>query len=134
MARNVLPRQTMLFSTRHLTSRSRPSPKALSAHAHSWRTRQATAVCWCVSPTPVGSRSFVQFRGGQEVERSTFVSGLSRPFGMATTPGYFYVGNTNSVVRYAFDGRQTVLSSAGEQIMTLQGGGHWTRNLEVSAL
>ena len=87
-----------------------------------------------VCESNAGRISFVRFRGGQEVERSTFVSGLSRPFGMATTPGYFYVGNTNSVVRYAFDGRQTVLSSAGEQIMTLQGGGHWTRNLEVSAL
>jgi glucose/arabinose dehydrogenase len=37
---------------------------------------------------------------GKADERHVFAEGLNRPFGMAIANGYFYVGNTDSIVRW----------------------------------
>jgi glucose/arabinose dehydrogenase len=64
-------------------------------------------------------------------ERLTFAEGLNKPFGMAFGHDYFYVANTNSVVRFRYQPGQTKGDSP-EKIIDLPGQGyreHWTRNL-----
>lgn len=68
-------------------------------------------------------------------ERFTFVEGLNRPFGMAINEGYFYVGNTDGVVRFKFKIGETKITAAEEKIIELPAQGynnHWTRNLLFS--
>jgi glucose/arabinose dehydrogenase len=66
-------------------------------------------------------------------ERKIVASGLNRPYGMAISNGYFYVGNTDSVVRWKFAPGDTTLAGTPEKIATLPGGGgHWTRTLAFS--
>ena len=68
-------------------------------------------------------------------ERFTFVEGLNRPFGMAINGGYFYVGNTDGVVRFKFKIGETKITSPAEKIIELPAQGynnHWTRNLLFS--
>ncbi len=58
--------------------------------------------------------------------------GLNIPFGMSFTEGYFFVGNTDAVLRFSYQPGQTALNSRGEAIASLPGGGynqHWTRNV-----
>ncbi len=68
-------------------------------------------------------------------ERFTLVEGLNRPFGMAINGGYFYVGNTDGVVRFKYKIGDTKITSAAEKIIELPAQGynnHWTRNLLFS--
>jgi glucose/arabinose dehydrogenase len=61
-------------------------------------------------------------------------NGLNIPFGMAFSPGYFFLGNTDEVRRYSYN-NQDQLTGTGEKIASLPGGGynqHWTRNVVVS--
>jgi glucose/arabinose dehydrogenase len=64
--------------------------------------------------------------------RTNFLSGQNRPFGMLLLGAYFYVGNTNAVVRFKYQRGDTELRGPGEKILDLPGGGHWTRNLIAS--
>lgn len=64
-------------------------------------------------------------------ERFTFAKGLNKPFGMAFGRDFFYVANTNSVVRFHYQPGQTK-GDGPEKIIDLPGQGyreHWTRNL-----
>lgn len=64
--------------------------------------------------------------------RKTFLSGLNQPFGMLLLGDKFYVGNTDSILRYTYKEGATQLDGPGEKILTLPAGGynnHWTRNL-----
>ncbi len=68
-------------------------------------------------------------------ERFKFIEDLNRPFGMAINNGYFYVGNTDGVVRYKYNIGETKNTSAPEKIIDLPAQGynnHWTRNLLFS--
>ena len=66
-------------------------------------------------------------------ERKVAASGLHGPYGMAISNGFFYVGNTASVVRWKFAPGDTTLSGTPEKIATLpSGGGHVTRSLAFS--
>ena len=70
-----------------------------------------------------------------EGERFEFVTGLNQPFGMAVQGGFFYVANTDSVMRFKYQAGQTKLEGPGEKIIDLPGNGyrqHWTRNLIFS--
>jgi glucose/arabinose dehydrogenase len=70
---------------------------------------------------------------GKVDERKVAASGLNRPYGMAISNGYFYVGNTDSVVRWKWAPGETTLAGTPEKIATLPGGGnHWTRTLAFS--
>jgi glucose/arabinose dehydrogenase/cytochrome c5 len=82
------------------------------------------------------------FRGitsdGKPKQRSVFVSGLNRPYGIAfyppgNNPQYVYIGNTDSVVRFAYRNGDLKASEAAEHIADLpHGGGHWTRDVQFT--
>jgi glucose/arabinose dehydrogenase len=61
--------------------------------------------------------------------RETFLTGLNMPDGMALVGNWFYVGNTDGVVRYPYRTGQTKIDAKGEKILDLPAGGHHTRNL-----
>ncbi|HBB33935.1 MAG TPA: sorbosone dehydrogenase [Cyanobacteria bacterium UBA8803] len=71
-------------------------------------------------------------------EQKTFAdqtNGLNIPFGMAFSDGYFFLGNTDAVLRFPYSQSQEQLSGKGEKIADLTPGGyrqHWTRNVVVS--
>lgn len=72
---------------------------------------------------------------GQPDQRTAFLTaanGLNQPFGMVLVGDYFYVANTNGVLRFPYQAGQTSLSGQGQKILSLPEGGynnHWTRNL-----
>lgn len=83
---------------------------------------------------------------GKPELNETFATGLKRPFGIAfyppgPDPKYVYIGNTDSVVRFAYSNGDTKAKGAPEVIVKdipsgaerVGGGGHWTRDLEFSA-
>src|SRR5581483_8320002 len=86
----------------------------------------------------VGANRITVLRGikdGKPESRSVFASGLTLPFGMAIHNGYFYIANTNSVIRYHYTPGQTEAQGASEKIIDLPGRGynqHWTRNILFS--
>src|SRR5262247_2720035 len=61
--------------------------------------------------------------------RETFVTGLNMPDGMLQLGDWFYVGNTDGLVRYPYRSGQTRLEGKGEKILDLPAGGHFTRNV-----
>ncbi len=82
---------------------------------------------------------------GKPEVNEVFAAGLTRPFGLAfyplgPNPKYLYVGNTDSVVRFAYKDGDTKASGQPEMIVndipsgneSVGGGGHWTRDLEFS--
>jgi glucose/arabinose dehydrogenase len=69
---------------------------------------------------------------GKADQRFTFADNLNKPFGMAFWRDYFYVANTNGVVRFRYKDGQTKAEGAPEPITDLPGKGyreHWTRNI-----
>lgn len=67
--------------------------------------------------------------------RETFLSGLNRPFGMLILNNFFYVANTDGIMRYPYQAGQTKIEGEGQKILELPAGGynnHWTRNLIAS--
>ena len=64
--------------------------------------------------------------------RSVFLEGLNRPLGMLVLDGFFYVANTDGLVRYPYKLGDAKVSGAGKKIVELPAGGynnHWTRNI-----
>lgn len=71
-------------------------------------------------------------RDGQPEVREVFLTGLNQPFGMLVMGNYFYVANTDGVLRFPYQTGQTKMTAAGQKILDLPKGGynnHWTRNL-----
>ncbi|HWO40631.1 MAG TPA: sorbosone dehydrogenase family protein [Candidatus Eisenbacteria bacterium] len=68
-------------------------------------------------------------KDGQPDRRETFLSGLNLPFGMLLLGGWFYVANTDALVRYPYKTGQTRIETQGEKILDLPAGGHYTRNV-----
>jgi len=66
---------------------------------------------------------------GKYERREIFLSGLRMPHGMLLVGDWLYVGNTDGVVRYPYRANQTRLDGAGQKILDLPTGGHYTRNL-----
>jgi glucose/arabinose dehydrogenase len=66
---------------------------------------------------------------GKPDVREVFLTGLTMPHGMLLVGDWFYVGNTNGVVRYPYRAGQTKIETKGEKILDLPAGGHYTRNL-----
>ena len=67
--------------------------------------------------------------------RFTFASNLNLPFGMAFWRDYFYVANTNAIVRFRYKPGQTKAEGEAEKVADLPGKGyreHWTRNIIFS--
>ncbi len=74
-------------------------------------------------------------KDGTADERFVFAENLAQPFGMAFSNGYFYVANTDSVVRFKYKTGQTKAEGAPDKIIELTEGGynqHWTRNILFS--
>jgi glucose/arabinose dehydrogenase len=72
-------------------------------------------------------------KDGQPDMREIFLSGLNRPYGMLLLGNWFYVGNTDGVVRYPYRSGQTKIDGKGQKILDLPVGGHHTRNLIADA-
>ena len=78
---------------------------------------------------------------GKAEKVSTFATGLNLPFGIAFYPAgpdpkWVYIGNTASVVRFAYKTGDLVATGAPETVVAqlpgfaqLRGGGHWTRDV-----
>jgi glucose/arabinose dehydrogenase/cytochrome c5 len=83
------------------------------------------------------------FRGitadGKAKETFVFATGLKRPYGIAfypagDNPQWVYIGNTDSVVRFAYKNGDTQATGAAQHLVDLpHGGGHWTRDIQFSA-
>lgn len=74
-------------------------------------------------------------KDGVAEERFVFSNKLSQPFGMAFHKEWFYVANTDSIVRFKYKPGQTVAEGDPEKLVELTPGGynqHWTRNLLFS--
>jgi len=74
-------------------------------------------------------------KDGVADERFVFSNKLDQPFGMAFQKGYFYVANTNGIVRFKYKSGQTSAEGEPERIVELTRGGynqHWTRNVIFS--
>jgi glucose/arabinose dehydrogenase len=74
---------------------------------------------------------------GQADVNTIFAENLNQPLGMGISPDqqWFYVANTNAVVRFPYQIGQTRLQGQPQQITELPGNGyrqHWTRNLIFS--
>jgi glucose/arabinose dehydrogenase len=72
-------------------------------------------------------------KDGKPDVREVFLTGLNMPYGMLLLGNWFYVGNTDGVVRYPYRSGQTKIDGKGEKILDLPGGGHYTRNLIADA-
>lgn len=68
-------------------------------------------------------------KDGKPDLREIFLTGLNMPYGMLLLGNWFYVGNTDGVVRYPYRAGETKISARGEKIVDLPAGGHFTRNL-----
>lgn len=76
--------------------------------------------------------------------KSTFVSGLTRPFGLqfypnGNKPKFLLIANTDSVVRVPYSNGDLVASETPSMFINnipgggqLRGGGHWTRDLALT--
>ena len=74
-------------------------------------------------------------KDGVAEERFVFSDKLAQPFGMAFHKDWFYVANTDSVVRFAYKSGQTQAAGEPEKLVELTPGGynqHWTRNILFS--
>ena len=72
---------------------------------------------------------------GKPDERTVFLTGLNQPFGMLVLGEYFYVANTDALLRFSYKMDQTKLTTKPDTILKLPAGGynnHWTRNLLAS--
>jgi glucose/arabinose dehydrogenase len=68
--------------------------------------------------------------------RSVFLTGLTSPFGMVLVGNSFYVANTDSLVRFAYEQGQLQIVAPGVKIVDLPGGPinhHWTKNVVAAA-
>ena len=66
---------------------------------------------------------------------ATAENGVNIPFGMAFAGGSFFLGNTDTVMRFRYQQGQQQISGKGQKITELPGGGyhqHWTRNVVTS--
>jgi len=74
-------------------------------------------------------------KDGVADERFIWSNKLAQPFGMAFHKGWFYVANTDSIVRFAYKPGQTAAEGEPEKLVDLTPGGynqHWTRNILFS--
>ncbi len=73
---------------------------------------------------------------GKPEVQEVFMKDLKQPYGMLVLNNYFYVGNTDGVMRYPYQKGQNKITGKGEKILSLPAGGynhHWTRNLLANA-
>jgi glucose/arabinose dehydrogenase len=66
--------------------------------------------------------------------RTTFLEGLSSPFGMALVGGDFYVANADALVRFPYKEGDTKITAPPAKVVDLPAGinHHWTKNVVAS--
>jgi len=67
--------------------------------------------------------------------RSSLLTGLNSPFGMALVGDQLYVANTDSVLRFPYHAGDTAITAPGIKVVDLPAGTinhHWTRNIIAS--
>lgn len=72
---------------------------------------------------------------GRAEAMETFLDGLTQPFGMLLLGKWFYVANTNALVRFPYDSAAARVTGPGRKVLDLPAGGynnHWTRNVIAS--
>jgi glucose/arabinose dehydrogenase len=72
---------------------------------------------------------------GKAEFRTTFLQGLSSPFGMTLVGSKLYVANTDAIKAFPYAPGQTQISAAGERIVDLPAGPinhHWTKDVIAS--
>ena len=87
------------------------------------------------SNTKKSANRITLFRGGNSNNKAVFLEDLNQPFGMLVLGNYFYVANTDGLMRFPYQTGQTKITAKGEKILDLPAGGynnHWTRNLLAS--
>lgn len=75
-------------------------------------------------------------KDGKPELQSNFITGLNQPYGLLIIGNYFYVANTDGIMRYPYKEGQTKITASGSKILSLPAGGynnHWTRNLVANA-
>lgn len=71
-------------------------------------------------------------RDGTYERKYAYLTGQNQPFGMLIMNNSFYVANTDEVLLFPYNEKDTSVTAAGKSILTLPGGGynnHWTRNI-----
>ncbi len=70
--------------------------------------------------------------------RTVFIDDLNQPHGMLLHEGFFYVANTNALLRFPYEEGTTSIEAAPEKILDIPAGeeinpwnNHWTRSLVV---
>jgi glucose/arabinose dehydrogenase len=74
-------------------------------------------------------------KDGKADQRWVWSDKLDQPFGMAFQGDWFYVANTDSIVRFKYRTGQTAADGEPEKLVELTAGGynqHWTRNILFS--
>ena len=91
------------------------------------------------STTPTSANQITILRDsdkdGKYDVREVFLAKQNKPFGMLVLGNYFYVANTDALMRYPYKTGQTTISETGKKILDLPAGGynnHWTRNIIAS--
>ena len=72
---------------------------------------------------------------GMAETRSTFLSALNSPFGMALVNNVLYVANADALVRFPYSQGQTMITASATKVIDLPGGPlnhHWTKNVIAS--
>lgn len=67
--------------------------------------------------------------------KTTFISGLNSPFGMALINNNLFIANTDAIVRFAYVEGATEITAPGTKLADLPGGllnHHWTKGLIAS--
>jgi glucose/arabinose dehydrogenase len=73
--------------------------------------------------------------GGGTASKTTFLTGLNSPFGMALVGNDLYVANTDAIMRFAYEEGATQISDPGVKVADLPAGPinhHWTKNVIAS--
>lgn len=94
-----------------------------------------------VAESRAGQIRVLRGRGadGKPQEISVFATGLKQPYGISFYPSgddprWVYVGNTNSIVRFAYQKGDLKATGPAEIVVkdVPEGGGHWTRDVVFS--
>ena len=84
-------------------------------------------------PRPPSANQITLFRDadqdGRPEVRKVFLMGLKMPFGLLLHGNFLYVANTDGLLRFPYKTGQTRITTAGEKLLDLPAGGHYTRNI-----
>ena len=71
-------------------------------------------------------------KDGIPESQEVFLSGLSQPYGMLVLGDWFYVANTDGLLRFPYNPKTGKVQSQSQSLVKLPAGGynnHWTRNI-----